>query len=86
MQLSGKLDSRGDVAALIEAEKAARRIFWKDAGEIAEELSCWRGPRIARLVEKLMNLHRALLTNSQDGEVLLAQGLAEVARAASRGR
>ena len=86
VQLAGKLDSRGDVAALIESEKAARRIFWKDASDIAEELNCWRGPRITRLVEKLMNLHRSLLTNSQDGEVLLAQGLAEVARAASRGR
>jgi DNA polymerase-3 subunit delta len=31
-----------------------------------------------------MGLHRALLTNSQDAELLLAQGLAEVARAAAR--
>ena len=35
------------------------------------------------LVAKLMELHRALLTNSQNAELLLSQGLAEITRVAA---
>ena len=83
--LAGKLGPRGDVAALIESEKAARRIFWKDAVELAGQLHKWRGNKLERLVSRLMELHRALLGNSQNAELLLAQGLAEITRAAARG-
>ena len=40
-------------------------------------------PRMPRLVDKLAGLHKALLSNSQNAELLLAQGLAEIARAAA---
>ncbi len=82
--LAAKLGPRGDVGALLEAEKAARRVFWKDQPDLARQLGRWRGQRLERLVEKLMGLHRALLSNSQNAELLLAQGLAEIARAAAR--
>jgi DNA polymerase-3 subunit delta len=82
--LAAKLGPRGDVQALIEAEGAARRIFWKDKRDIAEQLRRWRGKRLERLVERLVALHRALLGNSQNAELLLAQGLAEIARAAGQ--
>jgi DNA polymerase-3 subunit delta len=72
----------GDVQALIESESAARRIFWKDKRDIAEQLRRWRGKRLERLVDRLVALHRALLGNSQNAELLLAQGLTEIARAA----
>ena len=86
--LAAKLGPRGDVQALLEGERAARRIFWKDQRDIANQLRLWRGPRrgIERLAERLMALHRALLANSQTAELLLAQGLAEIARAATRTR
>ena len=82
-QLAAKLGPRGDIRALLEAEKAARRVFWKDERDLAVQLNKWRGPRLERLVGRLAALHRALLTNSQSAELLLAQGLSEITRAAS---
>jgi len=82
-QLAGKLGPRGNVKALLEQEKAARRVFWKEEAELAVQLQRWRGRRLERLVERSAALHRSLLVNSQTAELLLAQGLAEIARAAS---
>jgi DNA polymerase-3 subunit delta len=81
--LAAKLGPRGDVAALMKAEVAARRVFWKDERDLGAQLRHWRGKRLERLVDKLVGLHRALLANSQDAELLLSQGLAEIARAAA---
>jgi len=77
--LAAKLGPRGDIPALLKGEVAARRVFWKDERDFAVQLRRWRGKRLARLVDKLVGLHRALLTNSQNAELLLAQGLAEIA-------
>jgi DNA polymerase-3 subunit delta len=82
--LAAKLGPRGDVNGLIETESAARRIFWKDKRDIADQLRRWRGKRLERLVDKLVGLHRALLANSQGAELLLAQGLAEITRVAGQ--
>lgn len=83
-QLAGKLGPRGDVTALLQAERAARRVFWKDERDLAAQLTRWRGRKLERLVDRLIALHRSLLSNSQDAELLLSQGLAEIARAAAR--
>ncbi len=82
--LAGKLGPRGDAKKLVAAERAARRVFWKDQDELTEQLRRWQGRKLARLVDKLTQLHRALLRDSQNAELLLAQGLAEIARAAGR--
>ena len=85
-QLAARLGPRGDVHQLLEAEVQARRVFWKDRRDLGEQLKRWRGKRLARLVARLTALHRALLGNSQTAELLLAQGLSEIARfAAQRG-
>jgi DNA polymerase-3 subunit delta len=81
--LAAKLGPRGDVNALLAAEKAARRIFWKDERDLGAQLRRWKGRKLERLVDKLAGLHKALLGNSQNAELLLAQGLAEIARAAA---
>lgn len=81
--LAARMGPRGDVRALLEAEKAARRVFWKDERDLANQLKRWRGRRLERLVDKLAAMHRLLLANSQASELLLAQGLAEIARASS---
>ena len=81
--LAAKLGARGDVNALLTAEKAARRIFWKDERDLGVQLRRWKGRKLERLVDKLAGLHKALLGNSQNAELLLAQGLAEIARAAA---
>jgi DNA polymerase-3 subunit delta len=80
--LAAKLGPRGDVNALLTAEKAARRIFWKDERDLGVQLRRWRGKKLERLVDRLAGLHRMMLGNSQNAELLLAQGLAEIARAA----
>ncbi len=83
-QISARIGPRGDMAALLKVEVAARRIFWKDERDIAAQLRRWRGKRLARLVERLAGLHRTLMTNSQNAELLLAQGLADITRAAAQ--
>ena len=84
--LAAKLGPRGNVSALLQAESAARRIFWTEQGAIGQQLQIWRGHLLERLVTRLTALHRRLLTESQHAQLLLEQGLAEIARvAAGRG-
>jgi len=64
----------------------ARRVFFRDKGDLLVQLRRWRGRRLERLVVRLAALHRALLADSRNGELVLAQGLAEIARAASSAR
>ncbi len=81
---AGKPGAGGDIRSLLESEKAARRVFWKDERDLTAQLKLWRGRRLERLAERLMALHRALLGNSQSAELLLAQGLTDITRAALR--
>lgn len=83
VQLAGKLGPRGNPVDLVEAEAQARRVFWKDKRDLIAQLRTWRGPKAARLVDRLIDLHRQLLANSQNAELLLAQGLASITRAAA---
>ncbi len=84
VQLSARMGPRGNVRQFIEPDTNARRVFWKDSRDLIDQLTRWRGRKLARLVTKLMALHRALLGNSQNAELLLSQGLAEIARAAAQ--
>ncbi|MFN3516196.1 MAG: DNA polymerase III subunit delta [Novosphingobium sp.] len=83
-QLAGRLGRRSDIPAFLKEEIAARRVFWKDERELIVQLRRWRGRRLARLIERLMDLHRALLANSHNAELLLARGLTDIARAAAQ--
>ena len=85
-QLAARLGPRGNVADFMEAESNARRIFFKDRADLTVQLLRWRGRRLERLLAKLMDLHRALMANSQQAELLLAQGLAEITRVAAAAR
>jgi DNA polymerase-3 subunit delta len=81
--LAAKLGARGDVGSLVESEVQARRVFFREKAELIQQLRLWRGPKLARLVERLVELHRALLATNQSAELLLAQGLAEITRQAA---
>lgn len=83
LQLAAKAGPRGNIPQLVETEAAARRVFFKDKRDLIHQLNRWRGRKLSRLVERLFELHRALLANSQNAELLLAQELAEIARAAA---
>lgn len=84
--LAARMGPRGDVSDFIEMEANARRVFFKEKPELVAQLQRWRGNRLERLVEKLAGLHRQLLSHSQDADLLLRQGLVEIARAAARRR
>ena len=81
--LSAKLGPRGDISGLLEAETRSRRVFFRDKRDLSVQLRRWRGRKLDRLVARLVELHRALLANNQSAELLLSQGLAEIARAAA---
>jgi len=85
-QLSAKLGPRDDVAGLLEAETRARRVFFKDKRDLATQLRQWQGRKLERLVQRLVALHQALVSGSHSAEVVLAQGLTDIARAAARRR
>ena len=82
-QLAARMGPRGDVGKFMEGERQARRVFFRDAPALGNQLRRWRGMRLGRLVERLVALHRDLLANSQSAELLLAQGLTEITRAAA---
>jgi DNA polymerase-3 subunit delta len=84
--LAARLGQRGDVSELVEAEMKRGRVFYKDAPAIKAQLARWRGKRLERLVDRLVRLHHALLSNSAEAELLLANGMVEIARAASAKR
>ncbi|MXP10692.1 DNA polymerase III subunit delta [Pseudoblastomonas halimionae] len=85
-QLASRLGPRQSIPAFIEDESRARRVFWKDKGELTDQLSRWRGPALERLVERMVELHQQILARSQDGDLLLAQELTQIARYAARGK
>ena len=84
--LSAKLGPRGEIGAVIDAESRSGRVFFRDKRDLHDQLRRWRGRKLDRLVSRLTELHRALLSNNRSAELLLAQGLAEITRAAARGR
>jgi DNA polymerase III subunit delta len=84
--LSSRLRGQGDIYSLVETEASARRIRWQDKGALKQQLGIWHARRLGSLVDKLMALHQALLSNSRDSGLLLAHGLAQIASAISQKR
>lgn len=85
-QLSARMGPGSDMRDFLEKESAARRVFFRDKRDLAAQLRCWRGRKLERLVERLIGLHQSLVSGSQAADVVLAQGLAEITRAAAARR
>lgn len=83
-QLNARLGRGGRVKEFVYAETKARRVFFKEQDDIAIQLERWRGPRLQRLVARLVELHRELLANSAASETLLAQALTGIAGSGRR--
>src|SRR6185503_15448432 len=79
-QLAARLGHGRRIGDLLEAEQKAHRVFWRDRKDLGTQLERWKGRPLERLVQRLAELHRALLANSQAAELLLAQELAQIAR------
>ena len=84
--LAAKLGRGGAVDPLVEAESKARRIFFRDAPAIKQQLRIWRGARLERLVERLMAMHCTLLRDHAASDLRLRQELSEITRVASNYR
>lgn len=59
-------------------------VFWRDQKAVLRQAAIWRGPRLARLADRLVELHRRLFADNQAAELLLSQGLTEIARQAAK--
>lgn len=81
VQLAARLGSRTDVGTFVQNDNS---IFFRDRPDLERQLKCWRGAKLTRLCERLVMLHRTLVSDNRNGELALAQGLAEIARAAAR--
>lgn len=79
-RLAARLGEGIPVKAVLDAE----RVFYGDRDALQAQLRQWGATRLERLVERLARLHRALLTSSAAADLLLAQMLVEIARAAAR--
>tara|TARA_A100001391_G_scaffold273_4_gene711 strand:+ start:2282 stop:3316 length:1035 start_codon:yes stop_codon:yes gene_type:complete len=80
--LSAKMRPGEDIGRFLENE----RVFFKERREIGQQLQQWSGGKLERLVPRLTQLHRLLLSNSQVAELLLAQELSSIARVAAARR
>jgi len=81
--LAGRLGRRSDITAFLDSEANARRVFFRDKPDLAVQLRRWRGRRLDRLVERLVLIHRSILADSRNSEIVLAQELTVISRAAS---
>jgi DNA polymerase-3 subunit delta len=84
-QLAGRLGARSDINSFLEQEMAARRVFFRDKPDLANQLKRWRGKRLERLLERLISLHRSLLADSRNADLQLWHALSEL-RAPRRAR
>ncbi len=80
--LAARLRPGDALGRFLEAE----RVFFRDRPDIEKQLRQWQGGKLERLVQRLTGLHRALLTNSQTAELLLAQELTQITRYAAARR
>jgi len=85
-QIAARHGPRVDARQVIEAEKRARRVFSNDQRDLVQQMPRWPAQKLDRLVQRLTMLHRALLSGGPSANVILAQGVAEIAREANRRR
>lgn len=82
--LLARIAARGSGRAPDKMELQRLGVFWRDQNAVLQQAAIWRGPRLARLADRLVDLHRRLFADNQAAEVLLAQGLTAIARQAGK--
>lgn len=80
--LAARMTPGENLSRFIDSEANARRIFWRDKAVLGEQLRNWNGARLERLGQRLLALHQAMLSNSVDADLFLAQELATITRLA----
>lgn len=82
--LLARIAAQGGGRAPDKGELQRMGVFWRDQQAVMRQAAIWRGPRLARLADRLVELHRGLFADNQSAELLLSQGLAAIARQAAR--
>lgn len=82
--LLAKIAARGSGRPPEKDELTRLGVFWRDQRAVLHQARIWQGPRLARLADRLVDLHRRLIADNQAAELLLAQGLTAIARVAAR--
>lgn len=82
--LLAKIAARGSGRPPDKGELQRLGVFWRDQQAVLRQAAIWRGPRLARLADRLVDLHRRLFADNQAAELLLSQGLTVIARQAAR--
>ncbi len=82
-ELRASVDGGRSAGQVIET--AGRAIFWKEKEAIAHQLARWDSARLARLIDRVVDLERAMKAPDNAGTLLLRAGLLDMARAASAG-
>lgn len=82
--LLARIAARGSNRPPDKNELQRLGVFWRDQQAVLHQAAIWRGQRLARLADRLVDLHRQLFADNQAAEMLLAQGLTAIARQAAR--
>ncbi|WP_133366072.1 DNA polymerase III subunit delta [Qipengyuania sediminis] len=82
--LLARIAARGSGRAPDSGELIRLGVYRRDQQAVLQQAAIWRGARLARLSGRLVDLHRRLFADNQSAEVLLSQGLTEIARQAAR--
>jgi DNA polymerase-3 subunit delta len=82
--LLAKIAARGSNRLPDKSELQRLGVFWRDQQAVLRQAAIWRGPRLARLADRLVDLHRRLFADNSSAELLLSQGLTAIARQAAR--
>ena len=82
--LLARIAARGSNRAPDKGELQRLGVFWRDQQAVQKQAAIWTGPQLARLADRLVDLHRRLFADNQAADLLLAQGLTAIARQAAR--
>jgi DNA polymerase-3 subunit delta len=83
-QLRGAMAQGESVDRVMET--AGRAIFWKEKGQITEELSRWTPERLATAIQRLAEAERQVKAPGYPGHALVEEELLVISRAAERRR
>jgi DNA polymerase-3 subunit delta len=81
-RIAARTSHGGDSKAALDAERPP----FAERRDIAAQVNRWNPAKLDRLIDRLAELHRALLANSAVAELLLAQALVQIARVAGGAR
>lgn len=82
--LLAKIAANGSGRPPTEPDLRRLGVYFKEIPGVLRQAAIWRGARLARLADRLVDLHRRLFADNQAAELLLSQGLTAIAREAGK--